>query len=97
MLLKILAAFHLDSPDSLKRAIATAIGGLAVLLINPFLVARGLPPVNDVAIEAFAGLLVVYVIQSGAKAALVARAETAVTPSQPVAPGAPPKSFRGMP
>lgn len=97
MLLKILAAFHLDSPDSLKRAIAIAIGGLAVLLINPFLTSRGMQPVSDTAIEAFAGLLAVYVIQSGGKAALIARAETAVTPSQPVAPGAPPKSFRGMP
>lgn len=74
MLLKILAAFHLDSPDSLKRAIATAIGGLAVLLINPFLTSRGMPPVSDTALELFAGLIVGFVLQSGAKSAMIGKA-----------------------
>lgn len=91
MLMKILAAFHLDSPDSLKRAVATAIGGLAVLLINPFLTSKNMPPVSDTALELFAGLIVGFVLQSGVKAGLAAKA---ATPEQPVAP---PQPFRGLP
>lgn len=86
MLLKILAAFHLDAPDSLKRAIATAIGGLVVLLIDPFLLSRGMPPVSDTALQLFAGLIAGFVLQSGAKSAVIGRAVTSTTPAAILAP-----------
>ena len=66
---KILAAFHLDSPDSLKRAIATALGGLVVLGLNPLLASKGLPTVSDGALQAFAGVVATFLLQSGYKAA----------------------------
>ena len=65
----LLAALHLDSPDSLKRVLVTLLGGLCVLLVNPLLAAKGLPPVSDSTIAAFAGLLATFVLQSGANSA----------------------------
>lgn len=65
----LLKALHLDSPDSLKRVLVTLIGGLCVLLVNPLLTAKGLPPVSDSAIAAFAGLLATFLLQSGANSA----------------------------
>jgi hypothetical protein len=78
MFLRILAAFHLDDPGSLKRAIAIVLGGLAVLLLNPFLAAKGLPPVSDTSLELFAGLVATFVVQSAAKAASVAKSDATV-------------------
>ena len=64
--MKILEALHLDSPDSLKRAIASAIGFLALVLVNPFLTSKGLPPLTDANLLAAAGVLSTFVLQSGA-------------------------------
>jgi uncharacterized membrane protein YccC len=90
MLLRILAAFHLDDPSSLKRALATMIGGLVVLLIDPILAAKGMPAVSDTALELFAGLIAGFVLQSGAKSAIVAKAEiSGPTVAAPPAPGVP--------
>ena len=79
-MLRILAAFHLDDPGSLKRALTTALGGLVVLAVNPILHAKGLPEVSDTALELFAGMLATFVLQSGAKAAVVAKASAAPLP-----------------
>ena len=65
----LLAALHLDSPDSLKRFLVTALGSLCVLAVNPLLQARGLPPVSDGTIEAVAALVAAFVLQSGAASA----------------------------
>ena len=60
---------HLDNPDSLKRSIAAFLGAVAVLAVNPVLAAKGLPPVSDATLEAFAALIVAFLLQSGANAA----------------------------
>lgn len=81
MLTAVLAAFHLDSPDSLKRALVTLMGG-AVLLAAPLLASHGIPVPSDGVLEVFAGLVAAFVLQSGAKAAVVAHAEAiAATPA----------------
>lgn len=92
-MLRILAAFHLDDPASLKRAITTALGGLAILAVNPLLQARGLPIVSDTALELFAGLIAGFVLQSGANSvalkvgqAKVAAAEMTPGPLSPASP-----------
>ena len=75
----ILAALHLDSPDSLKRALTTGLGGLALLVINPLLAKWGLPPLSDVTIGSVAMLITTFVLQSGlkSKAEIIANAEAA--------------------
>jgi hypothetical protein len=69
MLQKILAAVGLDNADSLKRAIATAIGAIVTLGINPLLASRGLPTIPAGVLQAVAGLLATFVLQSGVKSA----------------------------
>jgi len=65
----VLAVFHLDSPDSLKRAIVTALGGLVLLFVNPLLASKGWPQVSDTGLEAFAGVVATFLLQSGANSA----------------------------
>lgn len=71
MLAKLLAAFHLDSPDSLKRMVLTLVSALATLLVNPLLVKWGLPPLSDATLLAFASIVVGFLLQSGVKAGLM--------------------------
>lgn len=92
---KILAAFHLDDPASLKRAIVLALGGVVTLAVNPFLQSKGIPGVSDTALEMFAGLVATFLLQSGlksaaaqladAKAAGATAAATIVTPADAAA------------
>ena len=74
-MLKILEAFHLDQPDSLKRALVALFGGAATLAINPILVKNGYTPVSDIAIGAFAGLISSFLLQNGIKAGLAKAAD----------------------
>jgi len=75
----ILAALHLDSPDSLKRALTTGLGAVALLAINPLLAKWGLPPLSDVTIGSVASVIAMFVLQSGlkSKAEIIANAEAA--------------------
>lgn len=92
-MLKVLAAFGLADPASLKRALSTVFGGVAILLINPLLVKWGMPPVDDSVLAIFAGLLATFILQSGANsmaskaaAAKVTAAEVAPLPASVSAP-----------
>ena len=82
-----LVALHLDSPDSLKRALASLFGFVALVLVNPFLASKGLPPISDANLLAAAGVLSTFILQSGANsvartaAAGNAAAAAVVTPS----------------
>ena len=89
MFLRILAAFHLDDPASLKRAITTALGGLAILAVNPFLQARGLPTVSDTALELFAGLVAGFVLQSGANSIALKSGQAKVAVAEMAPPTSP--------
>ena len=68
MMMNILAAFHLDDPASLKRALAAAFGGL-VLLLSPFLQSKGVPVPSESAQMAVAGLIATFIAQSAYKSA----------------------------
>lgn len=76
---KILAALHLDSPDSLKRALTSGLGALALLAINPLLAKWGIPPISDVTIGSVAMLITTFILQSGlkSKAQIISDAEAA--------------------
>lgn len=76
MLTKILTALHLDDPASLKRAIATVLGTLCLLLVNPLLSKVGLPPVSDEVLLGLAGLIATFVLQSGLKSAAEVKVTT---------------------
>ena len=84
--MSILAALHLDSPDSLKRAIASALGFLVLVLVNPFLVAKDLPPLSDANLLAAAGVLSTFVFQSGANTIARTTAEGAAAAAAVVTP-----------
>ena len=97
-MLRFLAAFHLDDPSSLKRALTTALGGFVVLAVNPILHARGLPEVSDTALELFAGMLATFVVQSGVKSTVLGKVEAvsasnaaavAALSTSPIAPTSP--------
>ena len=72
---KFLATLHLDSPDSLKRAIAALLSSIALLAVNPLLESKGIPPISDANLLAFAGIITGYLLQSGAKAGMQAIAD----------------------
>lgn len=63
---KLLTALHLDDPASLKRFLTTVFTSVTLLALNPFLSARGLPTVDDATLATVAGLVVAYLLQSGA-------------------------------
>ena len=75
---KLLAALHLDSPDSLKRAIVFLLSAVASLGINPLLVKENLPPISDANLLAFAGIVTGFLLQSGAKAGMQAIADAKI-------------------
>lgn len=61
----LLATLHLDDPASLKRALASLFGFAVLVLVNPFLTAKGLPTISDANIEAAAAVLTGFIVQSG--------------------------------
>lgn len=69
---KILAALHLDDPASLKRALTTALSAMALLSLNPILTKLGMAPVSDATVASVAGLITIFVLQSGLKSKAVA-------------------------
>ena len=71
---KALEVLHLDSPDSLKRFVVMVLGVLTLVLVNPLLAKAGIPPVSDSTIQAVAGAIVAYLLQSGLNSAAAARA-----------------------
>jgi hypothetical protein len=64
---RILTAPHLAEPASRKRALTTFLSALMLITINPVLVKLSLTPLSDGVIASVAGLLAVYVLQSGLK------------------------------
>lgn len=75
MLWKILAAFGITDETSLKRLLVAVISGLATLAINPFLISKGLSPVSDAAILAFATIITGFLVQSGLHSAAAKKTE----------------------
>jgi hypothetical protein len=64
---RILTALHLSDPSSLKRALTTGISAAMLITINPFLLKVGLAPLSDGVIASVAGVVAIYVLQSGLK------------------------------
>jgi hypothetical protein len=88
MLTKILEALNLDQPDSLKRALAALLGGVAALavpLVNSHLDAPLAPEQVTGAVTALAGILAAYLLQSGANAGLAKLAEAKLAGAQTAA------------
>lgn len=69
---RILTALHLSDPSSLKRALTTGISAVMLIIINPFLLKVGLAPLSDGVIASVAGVLAIYVLQSGLKSRAIA-------------------------
>ena len=91
MLTAILAALHLDQPDSLKRALAALLTPPAVILVpiinSTVLVKIGVvltPEQVTAGMYAVAGVLSTYIFQSGAKAAVVAHADAVAAQPVPI-------------
>lgn len=71
---RILTALHLSDPSSLKRALTTGISAVMLITINPFLLKVGLAPLSDGVIASVAGVVAIYVLQSGLKSRAIAGA-----------------------
>lgn len=69
---RILTALHLSDPSSLKRALTTGISAVMLITINPFLLKVGLAPLSDGVIASVAGVVAIYVLQSGLKSRAIA-------------------------
>lgn len=69
---RLLAALHLSDPSSLKRALTTGISAVMLIIINPFLLKVGLAPLSDGVIASVAGVVAIYVLQSGLKSHAIA-------------------------
>ncbi len=80
---KILTALHLADPASLKRALTTFISAVMLITINPVLVKLTLAPVSDGVIASVAGIVAVYVLQSGLKSRAFAVASHATSETAP--------------
>ena len=80
-MLKILSVFHLDDPASLKRFIVTTVGGLVLLVAQVAPASWHIPAIPDTALELFAGVVVTYLLQSGANSATQKLAEAHVAAS----------------
>ena len=87
---RLLTALHLSDPSSLKRALTTSISAVMLITINPFLLKAGLAPLSDGVIASVAGVVAIYVLQSGLKSRAVASAShTAHDASNVIKPKAP--------
>jgi hypothetical protein len=74
---RILTALH--DPASLKRALTTAMSAVMLIIINPLLVMLSLTPISDGVIASAAGIVAVYILQSGLKSRSIARASHATS------------------
>ena len=72
MLTRILTTLHLTNPASLKRGLTTASTAAVLLTINPILTAFRAQPISTATIASVAGLIAVYVLQSGLHSAIEA-------------------------
>ena len=76
---RILTALHLNDPASLKRALTTSISAVMLITINPVLVKLSLAPISSGVIASVAGIIAVYVLQSGLKSRAIAVASHAMS------------------
>jgi hypothetical protein len=89
-MMRILTALHLSDPSSLKRALTTGISAVMLITINPFLLKVGLAPLSDGVIASVAGVVAIYVLQSGLKSRAIANANhTAHDSSNAIRPKTP--------
>jgi hypothetical protein len=87
---RILTALHLSDPSSLKRALTTGISAVMLIIINPFLLKVGVAPLSDGVIASVAGVVAIYVLQSGLKSRAIAGANhTAPDASSAIKPKTP--------
>ena len=87
---RILPALHLSDPSSLKRALTTGISAVMLITINPLLLKVGLTPLSDGVVASVAGVVAIYVLQSGLKSRAVAgTGRTAHDASNVIKPKAP--------
>ena len=88
MLTNLLAALHLDQPDSLKRALAALFGGVATLAlptINSHLSTPLTPDQVTTGMGVLAGLTATFLLQSGANSAVAKLADAKVAGEQAAA------------
>jgi hypothetical protein len=78
MLTRVLTTLHLANPDSLSRGLITGSSAAALLAINPILTAFHWTTISNSTIASVAGLIAVYVLQSGLHSAI----ESVVVPRQ---------------
>lgn len=76
---KLLTALHLADPASIKRALTTSISAVMLVTINPLLVKLSLTPISDGVIASVAGMIAVYVLQSGLKSRAISVARHATS------------------
>ncbi|MCA3016479.1 MAG: hypothetical protein INH41_29200 [Myxococcaceae bacterium] len=88
---RILTVLHLADPASIKRALTTSISAVMLITINPLLLKLSLAPISDGVIASVAGMVAVYVLQSGLKSGAIAvagrgtsEAAHAIKPKLPV-------------
>ncbi|MBE2248620.1 MAG: hypothetical protein IAE78_03650 [Myxococcus sp.] len=68
----LLTALHLNDPASLKRGLTAALSALVLLAINPVLLKWHVPPVSDAVIASVAGVVAIFILQSGLKSSSIA-------------------------
>jgi hypothetical protein len=88
---KLLTALHLNDPASLKRALTAALSAMVLLAINPLLIKWHIPPISDAVIASVAGVIAIFILQSGLKSGAVAVASltASTSPQAPDVPAAP--------
>jgi len=82
---KLLTALHLNDPASLKRALTAGLSALVLLAINPVLLKWHVPPISDAVIASVAGVIAIFILQSGLKSSAIAVANL-TGPDVPDAP-----------
>jgi hypothetical protein len=89
---KLLTILNLSDPASLKRALTTALTAMVLLAINPLLLKLNIPPLSNGVIFSVAGVVAVYILQSGLKSEAIAVA--GLNASSPSASTAPPAATK---
>jgi hypothetical protein len=87
-MIKLLTALHLNDPASLKRALTAALSAMVLLAINPLFIKWHMPPISDAVIASVAGVIAIFILQSGLKSGAIAVASLTAS-TAPQAPDVP--------
>jgi hypothetical protein len=89
---KLLIALHLNDPASLKRALTAALSAMVLLAINPLFIKWHMPPISDAVIASVAGVIAIFILQSGLKSGAIAVASltASASPQTPEVPATAP-------